>query len=533
MSEKTDRRSFLKYIASGIVGLGVGLTTGIFYPREPTMEVLTRTVTVPYTTTVTIPATQTVTSPTTPTWSLREAAKPYRGETIRVIGEFLPPLEAVAALKDKFEDETGIHVEVEMYEHTVVVEKVTFDVSTGAGIYDVILNPHREIGKLAESGWIEPLDKYISDPALTPPGFDPYKMFWKGMTGTFRGIKLNKGIFGETCTYKGKIYGLPDKTITRHLWYRKDLWENPKYREEFRDKYGYEIPDPWDLTTVQYKDLAEFFTHPDKEFPDVKYGTCIEGKRHPALWYSYLDWLHTFGGQVIDQPAGDEYGKVVITEPEAIEALQYMVDLLPFCPPDTLAYFWDDAMSAMQMGLVDHTIMWNDATFAYVDPSVSRVANELGARKACGFGPVPMHLEKRLKIFQVEAWYAGIPHSSKHKEAAWLFMQWMVLPEIELAKHLKGGATGRQDVAKYVVENYEELEKKYGMVPGVELYTATAYKLYTEYQYIPKPTFPEQEKIVEILIEAISKALLKELSPKDALGWAAEEMVKAVPKLYL
>ncbi len=37
-------------------------------------------------------------------WSLEEAAAPYKGTTIRTIGEALPPLEAMDKLKSKFED---------------------------------------------------------------------------------------------------------------------------------------------------------------------------------------------------------------------------------------------------------------------------------------------------------------------------------------------------------------------------------------------------------------------------------------------
>jgi ABC-type glycerol-3-phosphate transport system substrate-binding protein len=102
---------------------------------------------------------------------------------------------------------------------------------------------------------------------------------------------------------------------------------------------------------------------------------------------------------------------------------------------------------------------------------------------------------------------------------------------IELEKHLKGGATGRPDVAKKIVEEFDKLEAEGRMIPGVELYTEVAYRLYTTYQYIPKPTFPEQETMVEIIIEAVSKALTKELSPKDALDWAAEQMKEKIPKL--
>ncbi len=49
-------------------------------------------------------------------WSLEEAAAPYKGTTIRTIGEALPPLEAMKKLAPEFEKRTGITVEIEMYE---------------------------------------------------------------------------------------------------------------------------------------------------------------------------------------------------------------------------------------------------------------------------------------------------------------------------------------------------------------------------------------------------------------------------------
>ena len=49
-------------------------------------------------------------------WSLEEAAAPYKGTTIRTIGEALPPLEAMKKLAPEFEKRTGIKVEIEMYE---------------------------------------------------------------------------------------------------------------------------------------------------------------------------------------------------------------------------------------------------------------------------------------------------------------------------------------------------------------------------------------------------------------------------------
>ena len=63
-------------------------------------------------------------------WSLEEAAAPYKGVTIRTIGEALPPLEAMKKLAPEFEKRTGITVEIEMYEHSEAVSKVMLDLNS-------------------------------------------------------------------------------------------------------------------------------------------------------------------------------------------------------------------------------------------------------------------------------------------------------------------------------------------------------------------------------------------------------------------
>ena len=45
-----------------------------------------------------------------PGWSLEEASKPWRGQTLQLIGEALPPLEALEELKHEFEEATGVKV---------------------------------------------------------------------------------------------------------------------------------------------------------------------------------------------------------------------------------------------------------------------------------------------------------------------------------------------------------------------------------------------------------------------------------------
>ena len=66
-------------------------------------------------------------------WTLEEAAEPYKGTTIRTVGEALPPLEAMEKIKHEFEERTGIEVVIEMYEHSEAVNKVMLDLNSKRG----------------------------------------------------------------------------------------------------------------------------------------------------------------------------------------------------------------------------------------------------------------------------------------------------------------------------------------------------------------------------------------------------------------
>src|SRR5262245_47790200 len=75
-------------------------------------------------------------------WSLKQAAEPYKGITIRVIGEALAPLGSLDKQKSAFEKETGISVVIEQHAFDQVMQKTTADFVGKTGFYDVILNPH-------------------------------------------------------------------------------------------------------------------------------------------------------------------------------------------------------------------------------------------------------------------------------------------------------------------------------------------------------------------------------------------------------
>lgn len=417
-------------------------------------------------------------------WSLEEAAKPYAGTTIRTIGEALPPLEALNKMKHEFEEKTGITVEVEMYEHSEAVNKVMLDLNSKRGRYDFIIQPHRELGRFVENDHLVALDKFMNDPNLRDPEFKPedvlYDRLWK-----------------EISWYQGKMYGFPFTALNMFMWYRNDLVSDPKEKEGFKAKYGYDLAPA--KTLDQYRDLAGWFTRPDQGF----YGTAIQGKRHEALWYEWLNFLYAYGGDMMEVSSGSECGPIIVNSPEAIAATEYYKGLMQYSPPDTLDYFWDDVMALMQQGKVFELIMWNDATYAVaVDENASTVVGKMG------FGMTPQGPVHK-PVGQVEGWTYLIPADSKNQEAAFLFIQWMMQYPQQLNQHLNGGASARPDV--YATPEVQELPYATAAMESNEA-------------AIAKPTIPESPQLTDILVRELSSYLAGEKAVKAALDTAAKEM---------
>ncbi len=420
-------------------------------------------------------------------WSLEKAAKPYAGTTLRVVGEALPPLEAMAKLAGDFEKRTGIKLAVEMYEHSEAVNKVMLDLNSRRGRYDFILQPHRELGRFVTNGHILPIDKFFTDPALRDPSFDPEK-------------SLAPRLWKEISWYEGKAYGFPFTALTMFLWYRKDLLEDPKEQAGFRAKFGYDLKVP--STWKEYSDAAAWFHRPAEKF----YGTAIQGKRHEALWYEWLSILYSFGGDMMQTETGSQCGPIIVNSPEAVASLDYYKSLIQYSPPDTLNYFWDDVMALMQQGKVFELTMWDDATYAVENPAQSKVAGKMG------FATLPVQPgSKAGKVGQVEGWTYLIPTYSKHPEAAYLFIQWMMGFDQQLAQHLGGGASARPDVYAH---------------PDVKKLSYSQAAAETNAVARPKPTIPQSPEITDILVRELSLAVSGSKSSQAALDTAAVDMSK-------
>ena len=417
-------------------------------------------------------------------WSYKEAAEPYRGQTVRLIGDSYAPWFAYKELKAEFEEMTGIKVVMEDTDFVTQIEKFTSDMVARTKVYDATFLPHFRLGEYAERDWLMGLDELLKMPGLQDPTFNVTR-------------DIPPAILNGACMYKGKLYGPPYGYTAPFYCYRKDLAEHPDERKAFKAKYGYDMPAP-PRTYLEFYDLVQFFTRKkgeklagktlDRDF----YGTVIALKRHMATWRDYQAILNGMGGAMLTPE-----GKLTTDFQLNIRALEFMISLIPLCPPGAPEYTWDEEYADMAQGLVFSYKSWID-TFPFLeDPNESKIAGKLGY-----FLPPDTH---RLTT-EAHPWV--IPRTSKRKEAAWLLIQWFSGFEVQKRYALMGGNTARADVM-----NDPEIQK--------QLYMPLALK---SIKYcIEAPKIPGAYEMWDITVRAISKAKTGEATPAEALRWAAEK----------
>jgi multiple sugar transport system substrate-binding protein len=405
--------------------------------------------------------------------------------TIRMIGEAYAPLDALQKIKGEFERKTGIHVEIVEKDHQSVVAELDQELSSGQVTYDLFVEPHRLLGKLVDRNEVQPLDKFLADPTLHDPNFKPdqdlFPRWWH-----------------EIGWYNGKLYGYPFTNLTMYVCYRKDLMNDPREQAAFRAKFGHDMHPP--VSWKEYMELAEFFNRPAQHM----YGTYIQGQQHVALWYEWLNFAYSFGGNILDTNKGSDYGDIVVNSPANIQATEQYLALIQFSPPETLNYNWDDALAALQQGRVFMGILWHDQTPFLEDPSQSKVAGKMG------YSLIPSAIGRPFS--QLEGWAYLIPTKSPHPREAYRFIEWAMSRSVQIQQTLGGGASALRST-------YDDPRVK--KIPYVPVF------LVSVPIGIPKPTIPESSEITEVMQKDLSKIVTRQVTVKQGLDTMALE-IKAI-----
>lgn len=284
-------------------------------------------------------------------------------------------------LAPAWEKASGHKINWVILEENVLRQRVTTDIATKGGQYDIMTVGSYEAPIWGKQGWLVPLDDFG----------DNYK-YDDLIPSVAAGLSVD-----------GKLYAAPFYAESSFTMYRTDLFR----------KAGLTMPEH--PTYAQIAEFAAKLTDKSRE----QYGICLRGK--PG-WGENMTILSTMvnshGGKWFDM----DWKPQLTSEPWQ-KAISLYVDLMTkYGPPGAVNNGFNENQALFQTG---KCAMWIDATSAagrLFDPKQSAVADKIS------FTAAPQADTAKGSAWYW-AWTLAIPTSSTKTDAAKSFIAWATSPE--------------------------------------------------------------------------------------------------------
>lgn len=345
-------------------------------------------------------------------------ASPALAETLTIATVNNGDMIRMQKLTDDFTAKNpDIELEWVTLEENILRQRVTTDIATKGGQYDVMTIGTYEVPIWGSKGWLVSLNDL-------PASYDVDDLL----------PAIREGL-----TVDGELYAAPFYGESSMVMYRKDLMQ----------KAGLEMPDAptWDFIA----EAARAMTDKENEI----YGACFRGK---AGWGENMAFLtamaNSFGARWFDMDWNPQFDS-----DEWKETINFYVDLLnEVGPPGASNNGFNENLSLFQTGKCG---MWIDATVAasfVTNPDDSQVADQVGFALAPDKG-----LGKRGNWLW--AWSLAIPSGTQKADAAKKFIEWATSKDyLELVAENEGWANVPPGTRTSLYENPE-----YAKVPFAKM----------------------------------------------------------------
>lgn len=294
---------------------------------------------------------------------------------------------------DDFSAKTGHEVEWVTLEENVLRQRVTTDITTKGGAFDIMTIGMYETPIWGANGWLVPLDNLSAE-------YDAGDIL-PAMAGGL--------------SHEGTLYAAPFYGESSMIMYRTDLME----------KAGMEMPDAptWDFI----REAATAMTDRDNEIN----GICLRGKAGWGEGGAFITAMsNSFGARWFDM----EWNAQFDTDAWANTLNFYKGMMDESGPAGYATNGFNENLSLFQQGKCG---MWIDATVAasfVTNPKDSTVADSVGFALAPDTG-----LGKRSNWLW--AWALAIPAGTQKQDAAVQFIEWATSKDyIELVASKEGWA---------------------------------------------------------------------------------------------
>jgi sorbitol/mannitol transport system substrate-binding protein len=327
--------------------------------------------------------------------------------TVTIAAVNNPDMIELKKLSSNFEQKNpDITLKWVIVEENILRQRVTTDVSTGSGQFDLVFIGLYETPIFAKRGWLSPIEGLSSDYDLE----DVFKSLRDGLS------------------YEGKLYALPFYGESSFLMYRKDLFEQK----------GLKMPDQ-----PTYDDVAKFAEALNDKAGSL-YGIALRGQPGWGENMATVDTMaNSFGARWFDMD-----WKPTLDTPEWKNALTTYLNLVQnYGPPGVTSNGFNENLTLFSSG---KAAMWIDATVAggiLENPKQSQVVGKVG------YAPAPIAVTPNGSHW-LWSWAFAIPQKAKNPDGGKKFLQWATSKEyIQLVADDLGWASVPPGTRKSTYEN--------------------------------------------------------------------------------
>jgi len=413
------------------------------------------------------------------------AATPSFAENITVATVNNNDMIVMQKLSSRWEQQTGNKINWVVFEENVLRQRVTTDIATGGGQFDVMTIGSYEAPIWGKQNWLISLDDF-------PKSYD--------YDDIFRPVR-------DALSSSGHLWAVPFYAESSFLMYRKDLFAAA----------GLTMPPQ--PTYQQVEGFAQKLTDRSKQ----QYGVCLRGKPGWGENMAFIDTLvNTFGGRWFD-----EKWKAQLNTKPWHDAVSFYVNVLRnYGPPGASSNGFNENLALFTTG---HCAMWIDATVAAGFVSDAKTSQVVGK---VGFAPAPVATVPNGNHW-FWAWALAVPKSSHKAAVAKSFLQWATSADyIKLVAQANGWVVVPPGTRKSTYDNQQYLsaapfaKEVEQAIQTADLQHPTAQPVpYTGIQYI---AIPEFQSIGTTVGQLMAAALTGQTSVDDALNRAQTQVTSAM-----
>jgi len=235
------------------------------------------------------------------------------------------PANYLQQIGNDYEKATGIKVTVTQTPWPNYPDRVYTEWAAKGTSFDLVVGDSQWLGAGATQGHYVDLTKFMAD---------------NGIDKTVTPATLT--YYGEYPAGSKTYWAYPTEGDANGFAYRKDLFENKDEMAAFKAKYGYDLAVP--QTWAQLRDIAEFFTRPDKGLYGVNVYTQKAGD---GMTMGFENVFFSYGCNWQDK---DNNVLGVVNADACANALDMYKELHSFAPPGNNDSFFQEMNDSFTNG---------------------------------------------------------------------------------------------------------------------------------------------------------------------------------------